>query len=92
MEVKARCKILHDKFGRLIEFHLLHHLFHAMQTRTLRTEHRIFALFRSLPKRLLQFGTLAVCDVKHTLRLPDLSAAHTLHTLRENHLIASLCT
>ena len=92
MEVKTRHEILHNKLGRLVELHLLHHLLHTMQTRTLGTEHRILTLFRSFPEGSLQFRTLTIGYVKHTLRLPDLSAAHTLHTFREDDLIARLST
>ena len=90
MEVKTIYEISHDKFGWLIEFHLLHHLAHTVQARTLSAEHWIFALLRCFPKRCLQFGTLTVCNIEHTLRLPNLTTAHTIHSLWEDYLIASL--
>ena len=68
----------------------MHHLLHTVQTRTLCTEHRIFALLRSLPERSLQFRTLTVGNVEHTLRFPNLTTTHPLHSLRENHLISRL--
>ena len=91
MEVKTIHEISHDKLSRLIELHLLHHLTHTVQTWTLSAEHRILAFLRCLPQGCLQFGTLTVCDIEHTLRLPNLSAAHLLHSLWEDYLIASLC-
>ena len=89
MEVEAVYEILHDKLGGLVELHLLHHLFHAMQTRTLSAEHWIFTLLGGFPEGGLEFGTLTIGNVEHTLRLPDLSAAHTLHTFWEDDLVAS---
>ena len=62
-----------------------------MQTGALGTEYRIFAFFRSLPEGCLQFGTLAIGNVEHTFRFPDLSAAHLLHAFGEDDLVARLC-
>ena len=90
MEVKPILQIGHDKLGRLVKLHLLHHLTHAMQTGTLSTEHGILTLFGGLPEGSFELGTLTVGDVEHTLRFPDLAAAHPLHTFGEDHLIASL--
>ena len=90
VEVETWHEIVHDELCRLVEFHLMHHLFHAVQTGTLGTEHGVLAVFGGLPQRLLQFGTLAVGNVEHTLRLPYLSAAHLLHAFWEDDLVAGL--
>ena len=90
MEVETWHEILHDKLRRLIQLHTFHNLLHAVQTWTLGTKYRITSLFRCFPQRLFQFGTLTVGNVEHTLRLPNLSAAHLLHALREYGLIARL--
>ena len=90
MEVETWHEIFHDKLCGLVKLHLLHHLLHAVQTRTLGTEHRVLTLFGCLPQRLFELSTLTVGYVEHSLRLPDLSAAHLLHTLGEDHFITSL--
>ena len=91
MEVETILQVGHDEFGRLVELHLLHHFLHAVQTGTLATEHGILTLLRSFPEGGFEFGTLTVGDVEHTLRLPDLAAAHLLHTFREDDFVACLC-
>ena len=90
MEVEAVDEIFHNKLSRFIQFHFMHHLFHAMQTRTLRTEDWVFTLFAGFPKGCFEFSTLAVGYVEHALTLPNLSATHTFHALREDDLVASL--
>ena len=90
MEIEAWHQILHDELTGLVEMHLMHHLLHTVQARALSTENGVLALLGSLPQGGLEFGTLAVGNVKHTLRLPNLSAAHTFHTFGEYHLVAGL--
>ena len=90
MEVETRHKVLHNKLGRLIEFHLLHDFLHTVQTRALGAEYGIFSMLRGFPQRFFQFTTLTVGYVEHTFTLPDLAAAHLFHPLREDDLVASL--
>ena len=81
---------LEDELNGFVKFQSWHHLAHTMQTWALVTKNRIFTLVASFPKCLLEFCTLAVGDIEHTLRFPNLSAAHLVHALREDNFITCL--
>ena len=88
MEVQAIFQEGHDKLYRFVELELGHRLAHPVQARTLVAEDRVLSLLAGFPQGVFQFTTFLVGNVHHPLAFPDLTAAHFLHSSRENHLIS----